>query len=178
MQKYNIFFSIFSICILTSCYNININSDMDSIKKRLYNENFVLSISKNNDDFFSDSLYKCLSPKYTDKIIFKNNYHIIFNKKIIANLTQYRINDINVTSQIEDLTNKFYTTPRNHFSRLCWEESFTKPIFSTYKNLDLLIISSNENYIFNSPNDSIKTNLEKYPEDYHLDNIIKLILND
>lgn len=131
--------------------------------------------NKVNNDFFSESLNKCLSPNQKNNLKLKKTYTIKFKGNIISNVTEYEIQKNQLSSSISKITNNFLTTPRSNFSNLCWEETYTKPIYSKNFGTTLFVFSSNENYIFNSKNDSIKSIIENNPQSYFLDDIISII---
>lgn len=153
------------------------NIDIDLLRNSFKIKNLNFVHNKINNDFFSESLSKCLGPNQKNNLKLKNTYTIKFKDNIISNVTEYEIQKNQLSSSVNKITNNFLITPRSNFSKLCWEDTYTKPIYSKNFGTTLFVFSSNENYIFNSKNDSIKSTIENNPQDYYLDDIISIINN-
>lgn len=149
------------------------NEDINLLQNKFKIKKLVFAKNQNNNDFFSESLNKCIKSK--NKIKSKNTYTIKYNDNIISNVSEYQLQEQQQLSSISEIADTFLTTPRANFSNLCWEDSYTKPIYSKKIGTTLLVFSSNENYIFSSKNDSIKSVIENNPQNYYFDEIISII---
>lgn len=146
-----------------------------SFKKTLNKYNIQLISDNLANDLFKSSLEQCLKKNYQQALSFQNSYLFVKSKNIIGNIAFYEIKDPGIVDPIKKITYTLFHMPRINYGSACWEDNFSKPIYSKKINNTLIVLSSLENFKFHYPSASIQTTLTNSPQDYVLDEIINIM---
>ncbi|TCM70908.1 hypothetical protein EC844_101182 [Acinetobacter calcoaceticus] len=162
-------------CSFKNSKNEEQNFNFNKLTQNLNSNNIQLFEVDDQSAVLGAVLKKCLNIDYTKFLGLEKNYLLQKSNVEIANITTFQIKDPAIIPPIQHMTNALFTLPRTNFGDACWEDQYTKPIFSKRVGTTLIVVFSYENFEFPSASASIQTAIIDKPNRYALDDLIQMI---